>query len=34
MFVTFVKIYVLHTKSNIGLNYILINFLQPFQLQH
>jgi len=34
MFVIFVKKYVLCTKSNIGLNLILINFLQPFQLQH
>jgi hypothetical protein len=34
MFVIFVKNYVLRTKSNIKLNHILINFLQPFQLQH
>jgi hypothetical protein len=34
MFVIFVKIYVLRTKSNIIFNHILINFLQPFQLHH
>jgi hypothetical protein len=32
MFVIFVKNYVLRSKSNIELNHILTNFLQPFQL--
>jgi len=34
MFAIIVKNYVLHTKSNIELNHILIDFLQPFQLQY
>jgi len=31
MFVILLKNYVLHIKSNIELNHILIDFLQPFQ---
>jgi hypothetical protein len=34
MFAILVKTYVLCTKSNIKLDHILIDFLQPLQLQH